>query len=180
MSETFPPFVIVVEGKMRAREKVVKNCFLQTLTADTPKSLSERFSSLEMVRLPQVGTMSNDVRHRRLRDCLLRASNRVRKHGSACRSLFSTRHFHGFFRLACRHLTAGGDEPFDFIAAARLQNPVASDLKEHLSNLVQLVKSPRELIDIAAPMIASSLFLDSYPPDAPSKLHIQLSPRCEK
>lgn len=177
-SETFPALVIVVEGRTRAGEKAVEDWFLQSLAADTPKSLSDRFSSLEVVTLPQAGAMSNDARHRRLKDCLMRASDRVRKHRSACRSLFSARHFHAFFRLACRHLTAGGDEPFDFIAAARLHNPVASDLKQHLSNLVQLVESPRELIDVAAPMIASSLFLDSYPPDAPSKLRFPLSPRC--
>ncbi|KAI1676133.1 patatin phospholipase [Pyrenophora tritici-repentis] len=53
------------------------------------------------------------------------------------------------------------------MTAARLRNPVSPDLKQHLSSFMQLVRSPRELIDFVAPTIASSLFLDSYPPDAP-------------
>ncbi|KAI1541065.1 Patatin [Pyrenophora tritici-repentis] len=166
-TETYPSLIIVTEGNTRADEKAFKDWFLQNLAADTPRSLSDRFSGLDVVTLSQVGTMSNGARHRPLRDRLMRVSDRIRKHRADSRTLFSARHFHAFFRLACQHLTGGNSEPFDFVTAARLHNPVPSDLKQHLSNFVRLVKSPRELIDFAAPMIASSLFLDSYPPDAP-------------
>ncbi|KAL6151989.1 hypothetical protein ACJBU6_08881 [Exserohilum turcicum] len=111
--------------------------------------------------------MSNRGRHHRLRDCLMQVSDRVRKHRTTTRTLFSARHFHAFFRLACQHLARGNGEPFDFMTAARLHNPIAPDLKEHLSNFLQLAKSPRELIEFVVPTIASSLFLNSYPPDAP-------------
>lgn len=166
---TYPSLVIVTEGNTRAGERAVKDWFLQTLAADTPRSFFDRFSGLDVVALSQVGTMSNGARHRRLKDRLMRVSDRIRKQRTDSRTLFSARHFHAFFRLACRHLTGGSSEPFDFLTAARLHNPVPSDLKQHLTNFVRLAKSPRELIDFTAPMIASSLFLDSYPPDAPSK-----------
>jgi hypothetical protein len=166
---TYPSLVIVTEGNTRTGEKAVKDRFLQILAADTPRSLFDRFSGLDVVTLSQLGTMSNGARHRRLKDRLMRVSDRIRKHRTDSRTLFSARHFHAFFRLACQHLTGGNSEPFDFVTAARLHNPVPSDLKKHLSNFLRLVRSPRELIDFAAPMIASSLFLDSYPPDAPSK-----------
>jgi hypothetical protein len=168
-TETYPSLVIVTEGNTRAGEKAVKDWFLQNLAADTPRSLFDRFSGLDVVTLSQVGTMSNGARHRRLKDRLMRVSDRIRKHRTDSRTLFSARHFHAFFRLACQHLTGGNSEPFDFVTAARLHNPVSSDLRQHLSNFLQLVKSPHELIDFAVPTIASSLFLDSYPPDAPSK-----------
>ncbi|EUC27395.1 hypothetical protein COCCADRAFT_111821 [Bipolaris zeicola 26-R-13] len=166
-TETYPSLVIVTENSTRAREEVIRGWFLDILGADTSKSLSDRFSSLEVVVLSQVGSMSNGARHHRLRDCLRRVSDRVRKHRTNTRTLFSVRHFHAFFRLACQHLARGDSEPFDFMTAARLRNPVSPDLKQHLSSFMQLVRSPRELIDFVAPTIASSLFLDSYPPDAP-------------
>lgn len=168
-TDTYPSLVVVTEGNTRTGERVVKDWFLQHLAADTSRSLSDRFSGLEVVTLSQVGTMSDGARHQRLRDRLKRVSDRIRKHRTDSRTLFSARHFHAIFRLACQHLAGGSSEPFDFLTAARVHNPVPPDLERHLSNVVQLVKSPRELIDFAAPMIASSLFLDSYPPDAPSK-----------
>jgi hypothetical protein len=174
-AETYPSLVIVIEDNTRKGAKVVEDWFFQNLAAeqslatDTPRSFSDHFSSLEVVMLPQVGKISSSARHRRLKDRLLTVSDRIRKHRTSTRTLFSARHFHAFFRLACQHLTGGSSEPFDFVTAARLHNPVPSDLKQHLSNFVQLVKSPRELIDFAVPAIALALFLDSYPPDAPSK-----------
>jgi len=168
-TETYPSLIIVTEGSTRTGEKAIKDWFLQNLAADTPRSLFDRFSGLDVVTLSPVGTMSNGARHRRLKDRLMRVRDRISKHRTESRTLFSARHFHAFFRLACQHLTGGNSEPFDFVTAARLHNPVPPDLRQHLSNFLQLVKSPRELIEFAAPTIASSLFLDSYPPDAPSK-----------
>jgi hypothetical protein len=104
-TETYPSLVIVTEGKMRTDEKAVKDRFLQILAADTPRSLFDRFSGLDVVTLSQLGTMSNGARHRRLKDRLMRVSDRIRKHRTDSRTFFSARHFHAFFRLACQHLT---------------------------------------------------------------------------
>lgn len=167
-NSTFPRLVIVVESVTRARERELKDWFLRTLSEDTPRSLFDRFSDVDVIALFPAAKMSNNARHRRLKEHFMNVSDRVRKHRVDSRYLFSVRHFNAFFRLACKHLTTNSSEPFDFITAARQFNPVAPDLRQHLSNFLKFIRSPRELIDFAVPMIASSFFLDSYPPDAPS------------
>ena len=47
-----------------------------------------------------------------------------------------------------------------------MDNLVAKDLSEHLTNFLRLVKSLDELLEFAVPIISSSLLLDSYPPNA--------------
>ena len=47
-----------------------------------------------------------------------------------------------------------------------MDNPVAKDLSEYLTNFLRLVKSLDELLEFAVSMISSSLLLDSYPSDA--------------
>ena len=43
---------------------------------------------------------------------------------------------------------------------------MALDLEEYLLNFLKYIKSPGELTKFAAPIITSSFFLDSYPPNA--------------
>jgi hypothetical protein len=55
---------------------------------------------------------------------------------------------------------------------------VALDLDEHLFNFIKHVKAPDELTEFVVPVIASSLLLDNYPPDAHRKS--ALLPNMEK
>ncbi|OCK95341.1 uncharacterized protein K441DRAFT_556486, partial [Cenococcum geophilum 1.58] len=80
--------------------------------------------------------------------------------------LFSVTHFAAFLASAYEHFSQKIDEPFDFIKASRVDNPVPRDLDEHLTNLLKHVRNSGDLIEFAAPTIASSLLLDSYPPNS--------------
>ncbi|KNB13799.1 hypothetical protein FOXG_12484 [Fusarium oxysporum f. sp. lycopersici 4287] len=55
-------------------------------------------------------------------------------------------------------------EPYDFIQASRLINPVADGLSWHLINFMKEFKTPREFRNHAVPLIASSFILDHFPP----------------
>ena len=93
-------------------------------------------------------------------------SDRVQKDREARRALYSTAHTAAFLQSASPHFTHSPDTPFDFVQASRANNPVAPDLAEHLSNFQKHIASSTQLTEFAAPLLASTLLLDSHPPDA--------------
>ena len=175
-SSTLPrsthPRVVIVTEKLppgAESEKEARTALLWLLREETTKDLSERVSAIDIIALFPNGTISVEARHRLLKERLMDGSDLVRKNREDVRSLFSTTHFVTFLRSACEHFSNSIDRPFDFIQAFREYNPVALDLEEHLSNFLKHVKAPGELTEFAAPIIASSLLLDNYPPDAHRK-----------
>jgi hypothetical protein len=54
---------------------------------------------------------------------------------------------------------------FNFITASRIENPVLINLRGHFIDFLQNIKNYEKLLDFAIPVIASSLLLDSHPPD---------------
>ncbi|KAK3935044.1 hypothetical protein QBC46DRAFT_223936, partial [Diplogelasinospora grovesii] len=89
-------------------------------------------------------------------------TSRVRHKRADRGLLFSAKHFIAFSEIAFNHLLLL--EPFEFIKASRLPNPIAPDLAEHLTNFLNLVKSVRGWRTFAAETIALSFILDHYPP----------------
>ncbi|KAI9767708.1 MAG: hypothetical protein M1839_004369 [Geoglossum umbratile] len=164
---TYPRVVIVTEKIPLGAEseKEARNAFIRMLREETTKDLSEQVSAINVVALFPNGKMSDEARHRCLKERLMDESDQVRKNKGDTRTLFSATHFAAFFKYACDHLSETFEEPLDFIKLSRIQNPIAADLQEHLSNFLKHIKSPMELIEFAVPMIASSFLLDSYPPD---------------
>ncbi|KAI9765987.1 MAG: hypothetical protein M1840_006994 [Geoglossum simile] len=148
------------------RENEAREKFLRMVKEETTKDLSNQFSAIDVLSLFTDGRVSAQARHRRLKECLMNASDQVRMSRVDARTLFSATHFAAFFKLACDHFARYSKEPFDFVKSSRLRNPVSPDLAEHLSNFLKSnIKSSRELMRFAVPMIASSFLLDNYPPD---------------
>ncbi|OQU97158.1 hypothetical protein CLAIMM_03134 [Cladophialophora immunda] len=158
---TYPRMVVVMEATDPGAEsdKGAEEVLLGELREETTKNPLEMVSALEVVTVPHGGQD-----YRRLEEFLVRALNQGRRQKIEARTLFSGRHLTAFFRCATDHFGRTTREPFDFVQASRLRNPVASDLGTHLSNFLKQIKSPEELMDFAVPMIASSLLLDHYPP----------------
>ena len=166
LSRSTYPRIIIVTEKMpvgREPEKEARKAFLWLLREETTHDLSEQISAIDIVALLPKGKVSAEARYRRLKECLLKGSDETR-------TLFSATHFAALFRYACGHFSQASEEPFDLIKASRKQNPVAKDLAEHLSIFLKHIRSVKELIEFAVPVIASSIFLDNYPPDTHSKL----------
>lgn len=177
-SSTLPkstlPSVVIVTDKITPRaeiEEEARKAFLWMLREETTKDLSKQISAIDIVALFPNGTMSIDARYRRVKERLMERSDQIRKSREGTRTLFSVTHFAAFFKYASGHFSESLHSPFDFLRASRVHNPVAPDLDEHLSNFLKHVTSSDQLMEFAAPTIASSLFLDSYPPEAHSKYH---------
>jgi hypothetical protein len=132
-------------------------------------------SAIDIVALLPQGKVSAEARYRRLKERLLSGSDEVRRNIEETRTLFSATHFAALFRYACDHFSQAFQKPFNFIKASRKQNPVAKDLAEHLSTFLKHIRSVRELIEFAVPVITSSILLDNYPPDTHSEPCLPLS-----
>ena len=61
--------------------------------------------------------------------------------------------------------------PVRLCPCIQTSQPVPPDLAKHLSNFLSLVDSSDQLTEFAAPMIASTLLLDSYPPGTLGTCH---------
>jgi hypothetical protein len=175
-SSTLPrstyPRVIIVTDKIRlgaCEEKEARKAFLWLLREETTHELSKQISDIQVVALLPDHKVSSKARYRRLKECLLNRSDEVRRNKEDARTLFSATHFAALFRYACDYFSQTSEGLFDFIKASRKQNPVAKDLAEHLSIFLKHIKSAKELTEFAAPVIASSILLDNYPPDTHSK-----------
>ena len=164
--------VIIVAEEMSPgaeREKEARKAFLWMLREETTRDLFEYISDIYVVALLPDRRVSSEARYRCLKERLLNGSDDVRNNRENTRTLFSATHFAALFQYACNHFSQSSEQPFDFIKVSREQNPIAADLAKHLSIFLKYIKSAQELTDFAAPIIASSFFLDNYPLSTHSK-----------
>lgn len=170
--ESTLPHVVVVADETLTRgagKEEARNALLLAIREETSKDVLEHVAAIDLFTLlPE--QVSNETRYRQVRDRLLRSSDQARKSRAEERMLFSATHFAALFRAASAHLADSPDAPFDFVKASRMHNAVEPQLDEHLSNFLAQITSSSQLIEFAAPMVASALFLDSYPPGAHGKL----------
>ncbi|KEY75282.1 hypothetical protein S7711_08625 [Stachybotrys chartarum IBT 7711] len=142
--------------------------FLNFLKRVTTKDIFDHVSAIDVVQL-----IPGRSRFDQLKNRLLTSSDEARAKKEDAQALFSITHFAAFLNNACAHFCKH-QEPFDFIKLSRKDNPISSDVEQHMSRFLEYIKSPEQLMGFAAPIIASSLVLDSYPPDAhyfpPSRL----------
>jgi len=162
---THPRIVIVTESTVsEPQENYFLKRFLRLLRTKTRLDISTQFAGVRVLSLLLEGDISSQSRHRRLRECLMNMSDQTRLARIESRTLFSAQHLASFLKHACLQLDESR-QPFNFIETARLDHPPASDLTEHLTNFLSKITTPQKLKDFAIPLIASSLLLDSYPPD---------------
>lgn len=132
----------------------------------TTMDVSEQFSDIRILSLTAYNKdHSNKNRHRELFEQLLNFSDQVRDAKVRTQTLFSACHFVAFFHHALKYIVATSVEPFNFISAWRIDNPVASNLQNHLVEFLHNIKSPQKLLQFAIPIIASSFLQDAYPSD---------------
>ncbi|KAH9905226.1 FabD/lysophospholipase-like protein [Xylariomycetidae sp. FL2044] len=163
------PRVVIVTEKIplgAESEEQARTDFLELLRDETTKDLSALAVTVEVIALFPGSSMSGDARHRRLKERLMNGSDRAQENRANAQLLFSFTHLAALLESAIEHFTSASREPFNLVRASRVYNPVALDLEQHISTLLTYVKTPAELTEFAAPTIASSLFLDSYPPGA--------------
>ncbi|KAI3326676.1 hypothetical protein HD806DRAFT_532313 [Xylariaceae sp. AK1471] len=94
----------------------------------------------------------------------------IRQKRRQAHALFSVRHFNTLFDPAFNGVGSSPDFSFDCLRAARQDLPVAPEMTSHFVNFTRVIPSAGRLRDFAAPVIASSILLDQYPPD----MHLSL------
>jgi hypothetical protein len=144
--------------------------FKQMLSEETTVDVSEHFSDIRLLSLATRKTLSNKARHRELFEHLLNFSDQVREARTNTQTLLSAYHFAAFFHYALSHVAATSVEPFNFITSSRIENPVPRNLRDHLVDFLHNIRTPQKLLQFGIPFIASSLLLDSHPPDMHCKL----------
>lgn len=167
--KTALPSVLIVTSKLSPgaeAEERAKRAFLWMLEEETAVSPYQQLSAIDVVAVLPKRAVSAAARCRRIKERLMEKSDHVRRDREARRTLYSATHTAAFLQAAAAHFTRSLDTPFDFIQASRVHNRVASDLAEHLSNFFKHTASSTQLTEFAAPMLASTLLLDSYPPNA--------------
>jgi hypothetical protein len=172
---TRPKVLIVTERgeDVQGDDESDLRVFKQMLSEETTMDVSERFSDIRLLSLAaRKRDLSNKARHRELFEHLLNFSDQVREARINTQTLFSAHHFAAFFHYALNHVAATSVEPFNFITTSRVENPVASNLGDHLADFLHNIKTPQKLLEFAIPVIASSFLLDSHPPDMHCKLII--------
>jgi len=170
---TRPKVLIVIERDedVYGDDESASRAFKQMLSEETTMDVSEQFSDIRILSLAAHNKdLSNKARHRELFEQLLNFSDQVREARVRTQTLFSAHHFAAFFHYALTHVAATSVEPFNFISASRIENPVASDLRDHLVDFLHNIKTPQKLLQFAIPIIASSFLQDAYPPDMHCKL----------
>jgi hypothetical protein len=167
--KTALPSVLIVTSKLSPgteAEERAKRAFLCMLEEETAVSPFEQLSAIDVVAVLPKRAVSAVSRCRRVKDRLMEKSDHVRSDREARRVLYSATHMAAFLQAAAAHFARSLDAPFDFIQASRVHNHVAPDLAEHLSIFFKHTASSTQLTEFAAPMLASTLLLDSYPPNA--------------
>lgn len=156
-----PPEIMIFIANEAVPLVQVSKELMGRLERSSVKPIPEFFSGLRFVKLSKDKLISQRGRTSLYRH-LFKASRRIRRKRAHRGMLFSAVHFMAFAEIAFDKLVS--THPFDFIIASREQNPVAENLAEHLMNFVALIKRAEDLSSFAAETIASSLFLDQYPP----------------
>ncbi|KAF1357985.1 FabD/lysophospholipase-like protein [Lizonia empirigonia] len=163
-----PSVVVVADEPLTTAEGTdeARRAVLLAIGEETSKDLLEHVAAINILGLLPRNLVSTTTRYRHVRDRVLRSSDQARKSRADARMLFSATHLAALMRSASAHFAGAVDEPFDLVKASRMHNPVDPQLDEHLSNFLVQITLSSQLIEFAAPMVASALFLDSYPPGA--------------
>lgn len=158
-----PEIIIVIT---REETKASKN-LLTRLESCLEKPIFDYFSALRFEKIQKDALMTPRGRSQ-LNHQLLKATARTRRKKMDRGVLFSADHLGALFEIAFNGLTS--TEPFDFIKASRINNPIADTLLEHLTDFIDQLAGTQDWTSFATETIASSLLLDHYLPEMHGKL----------
>lgn len=128
--------------------------------------MDDCFPHVSFLRVPQGHSLSA------VRPTLAEHAHSVRQERRAARALFSVQHFNILFVRAFNQAGAALDIAFDCLLTARNDVPVAPNMGSHFDSFTKQISSAKKLRDFVAPVIASSISLDQYPPG----MHCKFSP----
>ena len=165
------PRVIVVLGgqpKSITHSVLDEDDFLFELLHLSGLSFFAAFSGIQISRLP-AEDLSPDARYLQLGSDLSAQLRHMRQIRETHRVLFTAKHFNALFEEALQHTTTAMLTPYNFVLAARRQNPLDGAFISHLVNFICVGGKSRATYDDLASYIASTILMDAYPPGMYSK-----------
>lgn len=142
---TRPKVLIVIERDkdVYSDDKSASRAFKQMLSEETTIDVLKQFLDIRILSLvARNKDLSNKARHRELFEQLLNFSNQVREARVYTQTLFSAHYFAAFFHYTLTYIVATSIKPFNFISALRIENLVASDLRDYLVDFLYNIKTP--------------------------------------
>jgi hypothetical protein len=166
------PSVLLVTEAMpmgRGDDANTRSAFLRELRLATAKNALDYVAAVDVVALLPKRAVSTGARYRLLKERLLDGSDGAQNRRHEAGLSFSATHLAALVECGLDAFVSQTTEPFCCIKASRTHSPVAPDLALHLRTLVDSTQSASDLANFAAPVMASSFLLDSYPPGAHRK-----------
>lgn len=161
----YRPWLVVVLGGSHWRQERVETVAAQHFERVLPEPLESHFSGIQFIKMLEDDSYAN------IRPVLAEKSGQVRRAHAQARALFSVEHFVCLIDRAFDMVSSPSFESFDYVAAARQDFPVSTELHTHMNNFVHLVPPTSDLRTFATDVIASSILLDQYPPGMHRKLY---------
>ncbi|KAI1416930.1 acyl transferase/acyl hydrolase/lysophospholipase [Hypoxylon sp. FL1857] len=159
-SEYPPQFLIILAGRRWKEwdEAAATEKFHSLVKEKTTQLLDSFFPDTLIFRMHRGGHFSS------IRPCLVEHIRNVRRKRREAHTLFTVPHFNALFDRAFHDVGRSPTFSFDCLLASRQDFPVSPSMAAHLSNFVGHIPLAQRLQDFAAPVIASSILLDQYPP----------------
>ncbi|KAI0165314.1 hypothetical protein GGR52DRAFT_103478 [Hypoxylon sp. FL1284] len=159
-SEYPPRFLFIMAGHRWKEwtEPAAMQKFHALVRENTTQPLDSFFPETLFLRIHRGGHFPS------LRPRLIEHVRSVRQRRRDAHALFMGPHLGALFDRAFRDAGQSPTFSFDCLRASRQDFPVSPSTATHLANFVNHIPSARRLQDFAAPMIASSILLDQYPP----------------
>lgn len=137
-----------------------------------PNKLSEVLDHFREIRVLGLHKDSSpELRSKILLRRIASVSTSVQSARRSSRTLFASRHAYALFTKLIDNFCIR-QEPFDFIKASRAAGFCAQDFPTHLKHLLDMIPSDVWLWHTVVPLVASALFLASYPPGSHCKFAV--------
>lgn len=155
-----PRVLVVLAGSYwtKRNEKTVQkraNIFVKESMA---RVVRDYFPKVSFLRLPQANHFFT------VRSALDKYTQAIQETRRKAHALFTTEHFTSLFGHAFRTVGRSSTFSFDCLRAARQDFPVSPSMAWHFKNFVRQIPLAKELREFAAPVIASCILFDQYPP----------------
>ncbi|KAF2113714.1 hypothetical protein BDV96DRAFT_601192 [Lophiotrema nucula] len=139
-----PSVVIVFEADTSHHQwdRNAKETFISLIRGATIKNPFDYFAQVDVIAVQPKGRISDVARYRPVKERLMRISDQIREYRRDSSMLFSANHLAAILEASSDCLITS-HEPIDVVRISRIQNPVAPDLDEHLSTMLQGALSPR-------------------------------------
>ncbi|RYP63168.1 hypothetical protein DL771_009399 [Monosporascus sp. 5C6A] len=166
------PTVILVDDKLHTLPAAkelrlrISTSLLRHLQMAEPTKPYARWDTDKIVRQCfQIQVLSGSLSPTCLRNALLNALQQATLERQRLRMDFSARHVKPLLRAALIHFAEQATAPFNIYQAARISNPIPTGLHDPLVRFLQCaaVAGIRDASFIA-PVTASALLVDAYPP----------------